>query len=90
MNSKYNIIVRCDIGQNAGLGHYARCSLIKKTFERRDVNASFVVKRQGDVPHSIPSCHDKIITCNFLEELEKYQDENTVFVLDVFNKESIK
>tara|TARA_A100000171_G_scaffold39370_1_gene39025 strand:- start:2704 stop:3729 length:1026 start_codon:yes stop_codon:yes gene_type:complete len=88
MDSKYNIIIRCDIGQNAGMGHYVRCNLIKKAFERRGVSTSFVVRLQGHVPDRVSLCHDQTITCNFSEELEEYQDENMVFVLDLLNKEN--
>jgi spore coat polysaccharide biosynthesis predicted glycosyltransferase SpsG len=89
MNSKYNVIIRCDIGQHAGFGHYTRCSLLKKSFERLGVDVSFIVKPLGSFPGSISICHDKTITGNFLDEVEQYQGNNMIFILDILNKENI-
>jgi UDP-2,4-diacetamido-2,4,6-trideoxy-beta-L-altropyranose hydrolase len=81
-----DITIRCDVGKEIGLGHYYRCTLLKRAFEQNGINAHLVVKSLGECVFNLPC--DLLIDSNYSEEIEKYNFQYHNLLLDLYHHKS--
>ncbi len=78
-----NITIRCDVGESIGLGHYYRCSTLKKSFERCGMSVCLALKCFDQDRNDLP--YDLLIEGNLSDEYEKYSFNNSYLILDIYH-----
>lgn len=73
------ITIRCDVGKNIGIGHYSRCTLLKKAFEENGIKATLAVRFLDSEASQLPA--DCIVTGNILNEHQLHESPNVIFDL---------
>lgn len=81
------IIIRCDVGQDIGLGHYMRCSTIKNALKKYTPNVCLAIKNYGDNKNDL-DC-DFLIEGEYQQEVAGYQASKNIFVIDLLHKKNI-
>jgi|GEM_PF-1745605 spore coat polysaccharide biosynthesis predicted glycosyltransferase SpsG len=77
------ITIRCDVGEDIGLGHYYRCAFLKKAFKKKGINVCLALKC---LDHDVCNLqYDLLIETSYVKEIEKYNFKNSHLILDVYH-----
>jgi UDP-2,4-diacetamido-2,4,6-trideoxy-beta-L-altropyranose hydrolase len=77
------IIIRCDVGESIGLGHYYRCALLKKKFQEKGINVLLALKCLDQCVCKLS--YDFLVETSYSEEIKKYNLKNSKLILDVYH-----
>ena len=80
------ITIRCDVGEEIGLGHYYRCAFLKKVFEKNGINVCLALKCLDENVCNLP--YDLLIDTSYSEEIEKYNFKNRHLILDIYHSKN--
>jgi len=81
-----SLIIRCDVGKEIGLGHYYRCTILKKAFEKNGKHAFLVLKYLDEGECPLP--YDLLVEGSYKNEIAKYAFEGKNIILDMFHYKS--